>query len=504
MIIKDLFSHKIHSSKDSWANKLVDLAFVFNEFDRKPYNRKELEKRLSKMSPRASSVARDPSKFRDEISAYPAYLGLYRVELIENEWHFILSDTAKTFLIKDEPNVPAFMLLQLLLFQYPNGMGVAYYSNSNKVRIQANSRDRTLEFIKHRIHLSPLRLICKAIQAETILSSKTIFESSITYDEILALANDQRVNKYTSPPIESVLEVLTEIKKGNILPPKPYESRFHILKHTDFIVPTRSTLHLRNPINEKDRKELELKFNTINELNISFEKFDKALSSNQILESIVDGTWGKFFDGVRTFNADIVEILTAEEGLFQDEQLIDTKISKPELDKIISPRTYKFRKRNNDENLYTTYSYPKIKVDPEITRIKRQKSNLNHKLILQNLEDYLESIGCSPLENDHIDLYAEIPDDGKYLFEVKSTTKYNLLSQTRKGVSQLYEYRFRYQDIIGYDVNLCLVFPKRPEEIKWLEEYLCEDRKIGIIWFNEQGNLEYSQQGRALISPLLK
>ncbi|MCC5938205.1 MAG: hypothetical protein JJU34_13075 [Lunatimonas sp.] len=147
MEMRDLFSHKIHSSSESWANKLIDLAFVFSEFDRQPFDRQELEERLSRISPRASTVARDPSKFRDEISAYPAYLGLYRVELINSKWHFILSETAKKFLVTEEPNVPAFMLLQLILFQYPNGMGVAYYSDSDKVRIQANTRDRTLEFI---------------------------------------------------------------------------------------------------------------------------------------------------------------------------------------------------------------------------------------------------------------------------------------------------------------------------------------------------------------------
>lgn len=111
MKIRDLFSHKIHSSGRDWPDKLIELAFIFKEFDKKPYNRSKIEEKLFQISPRASVVARDPSKFRDEISAYPAYLGLYRIELVDGIWHFFLSNTAKQFLVCEEPNVPAFMIL---------------------------------------------------------------------------------------------------------------------------------------------------------------------------------------------------------------------------------------------------------------------------------------------------------------------------------------------------------------------------------------------------------
>ena len=502
MIIRDLFSHKIHSSDDAWANKLVDLAFVFAEFDKKPYDRELLEERLSAISPRASTVARDPSKFRDEISAYPAYLGLYRIELINGIWHFILSETAKKFLVTDEPNVPGFMLLQLLLFQYPNGMGVAYFANSSKVRIQANTRDRTLEFINNSVHLSPLRLICKAIQASSLVSSKPIFNVSVSYDEIFTLANDPRINIYSNPPIENVLEVLNEFRIGDVFPPKPYESRFHILKHTDFLVPEKSGVRVRNPVNSVDYYELLDKFNAITHLDLSFAGFDLSTNSIEILNSIIDGSWGRYFDGVRTLNADTVEILTTEKGILEEFQTTSLEAeTKPSFTS--APLTYAFRKRNQAEETYSTFSSTKIQIDPEITRIKRQKSNLNHKMILQKLEEYLESLGCDPVENDHIDLFAQIPGNGKYLFEVKSISDDNLLSQTRKGVSQLYVYRYRYQDQLGYDVSLCLVLPKRPEEIDWLEDYLCKDRQIGIIWFGEEGKLNFSDQGKHLIVSLI-
>lgn len=499
MIIQDLFSHKIHSSKAIWADKLIDLAFVFAEFDRKPYDRRQLEERLSKISPRASSVARDPSKFRDEISAYPAYLGLYRVELIDNKWHFVLSDTAKKFLVIEEPNVPAFMILQLLLFQYPNGMGVVYKSNSDSAWMQANTRDRTLNFIDSGIRLSPLRLICKAIEAKSILKSKTFYNVNVTPDEIFALANNSRVNSYISPDIKLVVEVLRNFEKGKISAPDDYENRFHILKHTNFIDPKRKSISIRSPINEQDKIDLKEKFNLINSIDKYFYGFDDAESSNDLVEPIFDVRWGNYFDGIKTLNSNHVEILTSERGLLDktgvDEKGIDKKKSKP--------KVYSFRKRNPTSKGFQN-SDNSNKADPEVTKIKRQRSNLIHKILLQQLEEYLESLGCSPVENDHIDLFAKIPDDGKYIFEVKSISNENLLSQTRKGLSQLYEYRYRYQDEVGYDVNLCLVIPNQPHELDWLSDYLIEDRKIGIIWFDKNGQIRTSSNGGKIIQPLFK
>lgn len=504
MEIKDLFSHKIHSSSESWANKLIDLAFVFAEFDNQLYDRQALEERLSKISPRASSVARDPSKFRDEISAYPAYLGLYRVELINRKWHFILSETAKKFLVTEEPNVPAFMLLQLLLFQYPNGMGVVFSTNSDKVRIQVNTRERTLEFIQNGIHLSPFRLICKGIQAKSILNQKSIFDISLTYDEVFTLANDRRVNVHANPPIEVVKQSLIDFENNLRTPPKPFESRFHILKHTDFLVPDKSGVRIRNPINTIDYKELSDKLIAINNIDLAFTGFDNAADSEDIFKVIIDGTWGSYFDGITSLNSDVVNTLTSEEGVLLG---VTTELEKDNYKEMVTPYlsaplTYAFRKRNQDEEKYSSYSTPQTRIDPELTSIRRQKSNLSHKLTLQQLEEYLESKGCNPIENDHIDLYAQIPGDGKFLFEIKSINSTNLLSQTRKGISQLYEYRFRYQEEIGYDVSLCLVFPKKPDEIEWIEDYVCKDRGIGIIWFEEE-TLKFSEQGKNLVENLI-
>ena len=316
MIITDLFSHKIHSSGDDWSQKLIDIASVFAEFDGMPYDRAIIEERFKQISPRASIVARDPSKYRDEISAYPAYLGLYRLELKDNQWILRLGETAK------------------------------------------------------RIHT---------------------------------------------------------------------------------------------------------------------------------------GSWFKYFDGVAQLSSDIVQEIA------EDHHIAGSRLTNfyedTEMDELISDNKdivfkYPLRERGSltDNTFSANYNVKKM-TDPEVTRIKRQKSNLRHKILLSQLDEHLRKLGAKPMDNEHIDLYAELPNDGSFLFEIKSANAENLLSQTRKGLSQLYEYRFRYSDDIKGNVILCLVFPKEPNEIDWLEDYLCKDRDIAVAWF-EGERLNYSPYCASKMSSL--
>jgi hypothetical protein len=501
-MITDLFSHKIHSSAIEWQDKLIELACIFSEFDGKVYDRSKIELRLQEISPRATFVARDPSKFRDEISAYPAYLGLYRLELISGFWIFRLSETAKRYLISEEPNVSAFMLLQLSLFQYPNGMGVVYYSNSGNFRIQANTRDRTFDFIKNKIHISPLRLICKGLDADSIIRNISPLQANITYKEVFILANDLRTSKKASPDISDVIKVLKEARENKIEAPKKFESRFHILNHTDFIHCSKHGISLRETISKQDEADTLKKFETLNSLVIQFNGFNNIDTVEEFELAIQDNNWGKYFDSLTTLSGETIEILAHD--IF--EEVVSPSPMQQAIRKTIAvkiPLTYPFKERS--ETITSTEALERKSkfADPEVTRIKRQRSNLTHKLILQQLDEYLRAIGAKPFENEHIDLFAKIPNDGSFIFEIKSTTPENLLSQTRKGLSQLYEYRFRYQTEIGYDVKLCLVFPDKPDDISWLPDYLCNDRGIAVCWFNENGQLGYFENCENIMKPLL-
>jgi hypothetical protein len=85
--------------------------------------------------------------------------------------------------------------------------------------------------------------------------------------------------------------------------------------------------------------------------------------------------------------------------------------------------------------------------------------------------------GFRPLYNALIDLYCDI--QGRfYIFEMKSVTASNEVSQIRKAVSQLYEYRFLH----GLkDAQLVIVLNREPREA-WVIDYLVGDRSILICW----------------------
>lgn len=484
MLITDLFSHKIHSSGDDWPEKLIDIATIFNKFDGQPYDRLAIELELLKISPRATKVARDASKFRDEISAYPAYLGLYRLENLSGVWHIFMSKTAKRFLVNEEPNVAAFLLLQLALFQYPNGMGVAYTSGGSGLRIQANTKNRTLSFIHNEIHLSPLRLICKIIIADSIIRDIDVFEAEASFNEIFLCANDKRINIDSSPELSTVVHVLNGYRKEKVLFSDKFESRFHILKHTGLFEVYRDRIKLKKPTINSEKNIILERLNALNEIKNQFIGFDKISDENELIEVLRSCSWSNYFDGIKTLDQESVYKLTRDnnEKISSNSDVIE---SKDKLLVISSDTLYELKEYGRSVvSAKKTHSVP-MYVDPELTKIRRQKANLTHKILLDKLSEYLVKKGATTFENEHIDLYVNFDDKEKFLFEVKSIDDANLLSQTRKGISQLYEYRYRYQNIIGYDAQLFLVFPFEPKSVPWLQRYLCEDRMVNVIWFED-------------------
>ena len=486
MLIKDLFSHKIHSSSVDWPQKLIDIASVFAQFDGLPFDRAEIEKSFKKISPRASIVARDPSKYRDEISAYPAYLGLYRLEKRNGSWILRLSESAKRFLIVEEPNVSAFMILQLSIFQYPNGNGASF--SGQNARLQANAGERTLNFIQNNIHLSPFRLICKALVADSIINGIDSLHPRVSVDEISVLCNDARINQTISPNIDIVVTVLKEIRNSQTSAIPGFERRFHILNHTDLVEVTNGWIHLRPAYSPADEVGLVKLLSLIAAIENNFDKFDSISDIGQLTKAIENGEWSKYFDGVVQLPSDLVQEVAGEiQG-----NPVPTSIFSTESDELIADNKaivfkYPLRERGSEPFYSDENNYRKsVLADPEVTRIKRQKSNLQHKILMSQLDEHLRKLGAIPKENEHIDLYAELAESQGFLFEVKSVHSENLLSQTRKGLSQLYEYRFRYSDDILKNSTLCLIYPFEPIEIGWLQEYLCVDREIAIAWFDKE------------------
>lgn len=502
MAITDLFSHKIHSSGDEWPEKVAELAEIFAEFDGRLYDRDAFEERLQRISPRASYLAaagtpragsrrQDVSKFRDEISAYPAYLGLYFLQRSDLGWVVRLSETARRFLFREEPDVASFLRLQLPLFQYPNAMGAAYRSWTNDLRLQANVATRTLEFIREGVHCSPVRLIAVALKADAEIRNVSVLQASVSFNEIFGLANTGAVNQHALPTTRAVVRYLDGVRKGRTASAAParYERRLHTLRHTEMFVPERGTVRLRDTVNEADRAQLLRQLDAICSIRNQFNGFDRCARRSEVEEVIASGDWGQYFDGVKVLPSDVVDALTNDQALESATPLEPERVGEVAVVPQPVAEVYPFRDRAA-EALAAARPYDRRRemADPELTRIKMQRRNLAHKELIDKMDAWLRRLGANPQENDHIDLFARIPQDGSFIFEMKSGGE-SILEQIRKGLSQLYEYRYRYRGVIGGDeISLCLVLPE-PPATPWVADYLVNDRDINICWFEEGDRL---------------
>lgn len=502
-MITDFFSHKIHSSGEEWPEKLVELATIFAEFDNEIYSRSAIEQRLQTISPRASYIAKSRSAFRDEYSAYPAYFGLYRLRQSSEGWRMEMGKTTKELLLIEEPNTTAFLRLQLALFQYPNGMG-AVYRNDGKLRLQANTRDRMLGFIHEGIHLSPLRLICAALLVDASLRHVSIHDAFVTIQEVYAIANQKSVNSNAAPPLEDVKQQLSNARSGHIQPPPKFEKRFHLLRHLDLFNVDGDTISLRDTSDLNDKNLLEGQIREIAAVKNEFTLYDGVKDGEQLKEAVKSGAWGEYFDALVQLNAATVKVLVGEE-LYEKAKVKPAEEVQSDLleyeDLVDLAVTFPLRPRPEELVAETIYQATNTIPNPEITRIRRQRSNFVHKQLVGYVDQLIREIGAEPLESQHIDLCARIPGDGVFLFEMKSGGQ-KLIDQIRKGVSQLYEYRFRYREQLNDDVTLCLVIPKLPIP-SWISEYLCQDRQICLCWFDDEGNIGYANQCKDMLFPLI-
>lgn len=487
-MMRDFFSHKIHSASADWPDKLVELAGLFGEFEGMPFDRDALEQRLEQIGPRAAYAPRDRSIFRDEISAYPAYLGLYYLEPSPQGWIVRLSEAARQFLLREEPDVAAFLRLQLTLFQYPNGSGAAYVSGTNKLRMQANAASRTLGLIGNGVHLAPLRLICKALKADAQIRDVHVWEGVVAFGEVYALANYPITSRSTCPPDKAVRDALRQIRVGIVPLPTSFEPRFHLLKHTDLFDVGRGRIRLRETSTAEERDDLLLKLSAIANTRAQFAGFDSATCSDDIAAVLRTTAWGQYYDGMKSLSADVVGVLASDviraQWAGRDQAALLAAAS--------APKSYPLSVRPEVVPPPRRTTRAAERADPDAARIKRERRTLVHKELVDRIDRILRNLGASPLESPHIDLYANIPGDGSFMFEMKSGGE-NVLEQIRKGLSQLYEYRYRYADRVAGDTTLCLVLPGDPSVIAWVTDYLCDDRRIALCWFDREGGVRFPE-----------
>lgn len=106
------------------------------------------------------------------------------------------------------------------------------------------------------------------------------------------------------------------------------------------------------------------------------------------------------------------------------------------------------------------------------------RARVSHRRLINLTAERITAAGGIPKSNDLIDLAVNLESD--FIFEMKSTTDTNVRGQVRKGISQLYEYRYLQNKP---DANLVLVV-ERPiiAPNNWMNKYLENDRDVLLVW----------------------
>ena len=114
-----------------------------------------------------------------------------------------------------------------------------------------------------------------------------------------------------------------------------------------------------------------------------------------------------------------------------------------------------------------------------VDRAKRERASTSHETLVSLMAERLRQRGAVPKANRYVDLSARL-DTEDYLFEMKSTTEDNPHSQIRRGISQLYEYRY-IQNVEKAKLVLVIENPL-PKKNQWMEDYLLIDRGVLLVW----------------------
>jgi hypothetical protein len=121
-----------------------------------------------------------------------------------------------------------------------------------------------------------------------------------------------------------------------------------------------------------------------------------------------------------------------------------------------------------------------------INQAAHERAAASHEALVNLMARRLRTHGAVPKANRYVDLSARWAGVD-YLFEMKSTTEANPHSQIRRGISQLYEYRY-IQNIPAAKLVL-VVENSLPRKLSWLQNYLVKDRDVLLVW---DGNGSFS------------
>jgi len=167
-------------------------------------------------------------------------------------------------------------------------------------------------------------------------------------------------------------------------------------------------------------------------------------------------------------------------------------------DEPLLPSTWKLTEYEDVEHR-TTAARGLITLTVDDTR--RERANTAHEALTRLVAERIRARGAIPRRNRFVDLAAAV-DDGLFMFEVKTTTNANVHSQVRRGMSQLYEYRYVQQ---APKANLVLVIQNPfPRALRWMRDYLSADRGIFPVWDGDLRTLHCHPEHRERLAFLLQ
>ena len=130
--------------------------------------------------------------------------------------------------------------------------------------------------------------------------------------------------------------------------------------------------------------------------------------------------------------------------------------------------------------------------DPINRALLLEKANSIHEQLVQKCAAVIKSLGLIALEDPNSFDVACL--DLKVLMEVKSINNINAVSQLRKAVAQLPEYRWRHKDHFDSESKLLVITNSNPGNYvdKDYIDFLISDRQLLIFWDDGSNLVNYS------------
>ncbi len=121
-----------------------------------------------------------------------------------------------------------------------------------------------------------------------------------------------------------------------------------------------------------------------------------------------------------------------------------------------------------------------------VNEAAQERANESHRMLTGLVAKKVRQAGGIPREHKFIDLATKLSNE-VYIFEMKSATRTNFLTQVRKAIPQLYEYRYR-QQIPRAKLVLVTECPP-PKQLGWIIDYVVKDRGLLLAWDGDRRTL---------------